>query len=163
VTNFRDTSRYPPRYGQIDRAGIPAVNVALLPFGRKNEYNRANTMMDARGEFAGDIVGTLTRLGTNPTNIGILANVAVLNGDILRLNVALQNSGSGGGNNPGAGFPNGRRLGDDVIDTILFFVANQNRLGDNVNNNDVPFRDQFPFFGLAQQPRDSGVDDNTRN
>jgi hypothetical protein len=163
VTTFRDSSRFPPLYGQIDRMGIPAVNVALLPFGRKNEYNRANTMMDARGVFAGDIVGTLTRLGTNPTNIGILANVAVLNGDILRVNLAMQNSGGGGGNNPGAGFPNGRRLGDDVIDTILFFVANQNRLGDNVNGNDVRFRDQFPFFGLAQQPRDSGVDDNTRN
>jgi hypothetical protein len=27
----------------------------------------------------------------------------------------------------------------------------------------VPLRIPFPFFALPQQPRDSGVDDNTRN
>ena len=62
------------------------------------------------------------------------------------------------------GFPNGRRLSDDVIDTILFFVANQNTLGDSVPANDVPFRSTFPFLGAPQQPRPAGtVDDNTRN
>jgi Domain of unknown function (DUF4331) len=146
-----------------DRMGIPAVNVALIPFPRKNEYNRASTEDDADGRFANDIIGTLTALGTNATNIGILAQVAVVRGDILRLNLNQPNSGPGGGNNTGAGFPNGRRLGDDTIDTILFFVANQNPLGDNVNANDVPLRDLFPFFAPSQQPRDSGVDDNTRN
>jgi len=35
--------------------------------------------------------------------------------------------------------------------------------GDNVNASDVPPRDTFPFFALSQQPRDTGVDDNTRN
>jgi hypothetical protein len=57
--------------------GIPAVNVALIPFARKNEYNRALPISDAAGQFAGDIVGTLRALGTNDTNIGILASVAV--------------------------------------------------------------------------------------
>jgi hypothetical protein len=147
----------------VDRIATPAVNVALIPFPRKNEYNRASTRDDARGLFAGDIVATLTALGTNATNIGILAQVAVTRGDFLRLNLNQPNSGPGGGNNTGAGFPNGRRLGDDTIDTILFFVANQNPLGDNVNANDIPLRDLFPFFGAPQQPRDSGVDDNTRN
>jgi hypothetical protein len=147
----------------IDRMGNPAVNVALIPFPRKNEYNRASTQDDADGRFANDIIGTLTALGTNATNIGILAQVAVVRGDFLRLNLNQTNSGPGGGNNTGAGFPNGRRLGDDTIDTILFFVANQNPLGDNVNANDVPLRNLFPFFAPSQQPRDSGVDDNTRN
>jgi hypothetical protein len=161
-------SRRPTRFGQpsfidVDREGIPAVNVALTPFSRKNEYNQASTQDDAAGRFANDIVATLTALGTNPTNIGVLAQVAVLRGDFLRVNLNQVNSGPGGGNNTGAGFPNGRRLSDDVIDTILFFVANQNRLGDNVNANDVMFRDTFPFLAPSQQPRDSGVDDNTRN
>ena len=148
----------------VDREGVPAVNVALVPYPRKNEYNLATTIDDAAGRFAGSIVGTLTALGTNATNIGILASVAVSKGDILRLDLTKANSGPGGGNVAGAGFPNGRRLSDDVIDTILFFVANQNPLGDNVNANDVPFRDSFPFFGAAQQPRNPGtVDDNTRN
>jgi hypothetical protein len=143
--------------------GVPAVNTALIPFSRKDEYNQSTPVNDAQGRFAGDIVGTLTRLGTNATNIGILASVAVAQGDYLRLSLTTPNTGTGGGSNAGAGFPNGRRLGDDVIDTVLFFVANQNPLGDNVNSNDVPLRNQFPFFGAAQQPRDSGVDDNTRN
>jgi hypothetical protein len=147
----------------LDRMGVPAINVALIPFARKDEYNFATTEDDAAGRFANSIVGTLQALGTNSTNIGILASVAVTNGDFLRLNLAVPNSGSGGGSNANAGFPNGRRLGDDVIDTILFFIANQNTLGDNVNGNDVARTDTFPFFGRPQQPRSSGTDDNTRN
>lgn len=150
-------------YDDVDRIATPAVNVALIPFPRKNEFNQASTKDDARGLFAGDIVATLMGLGTNSTNIGILAQVAVNRGDFLRINLNQPNAGSGGGNNTGAGFPNGRRLGDDTIDTLLFFIANQNPLGDNVNDNDVPRRDLFPFFGAPQQPRDGGVDDNTRN
>jgi hypothetical protein len=148
---------------QIDRAGVPAVNVALIPFGRKDEYNLATPQDDANGRFAGDIVATLKALGTDDTNIGILAEVAVNHGDFLRLNLTTANTGTGGGNNSGAGFPNGRRLGDDVIDTLLFFIANQKPVPDNVYANDVPLQNTFPFFGLAQQPRDAGVDDNTRN
>jgi hypothetical protein len=150
-------------FANTDRMGNPAINVALIPFPRKNEYNLASPQDDADGRFANDIIGTLTALGTNATNIGILAQVAVVRGDFLRLNLKQANSGPGGGNNTGAGFPNGRRLGDDTIDTILFFVAKQNPLGDNVNANDVPLRNLFPFFAPSQQPRDAGVDDNTRN
>jgi hypothetical protein len=147
----------------VDRMGVPAVNVALIPFARKDEYNTGTPEEDANGRFASDIVATLKALGTDDTNIGILADVAVTHGDYLRLNLNTANTGIGGGNNSGAGFPNGRRLGDDVIDTLLFFILNQKPVGDNVNANDVPLQDTFPFFANAQQPRDSGVDDNTRN
>jgi hypothetical protein len=151
-------------YANADRAGNPAVNVALIPFPRKNEFNLASTVDDAGGRFAGDIVATLQRFGTNATNIGVLASVAVARGDFLRLSLTTANTGPGGGNNAGAGFPNGRRLGDDVIDTILFFVANQNPLGDNVNSNEVPLRDSFPFFAPPHQPFAPGTtDDRTRN
>ncbi len=166
TTVARRPTRFPsnPVFVNVDRAGVPAVNVALIPFPRKNEFNLASTEDDAAGRFAADIVRTLTTLGTNQTNIGILAGVAVARGDFLRVNLTMANSGPGGGDNAGAGFPNGRRLGDDVIDTILFFVANQNPFSDNANANDVPRRDAFPFFGAPQQPRDRGVtDDNTRN
>jgi hypothetical protein len=150
-------------YQTVDRMGNPAINVALIPFAHKDAYNFASTQDDANGAFAGDIVGTLKALGTNDTNIGILASVAVAKGDFLHLDTSLANSGTGGGSNAGSGFPNGRRLQDDVIDTILFFVANQNALGDNVNANDVAFRSAFPFLAPPQQPRASGTDDNTRN
>jgi hypothetical protein len=143
--------------------GVPAVNVALIPFARKDEYNLGTPEEDANGRFAGDIVATLKALGTDDTNIGILAGVAVTNGDYLRLNLNTANTGTGGGNNSGAGFPNGRRLGDDVIDTLLFFINNQRPLPDNVYANDVPLKNTFPFFADAQQPRDLGIDDNTRN
>ena len=149
----------------IDRAGLPAINTALIPFARKDEYNRATTQDDAAGKFAGDIVATLKALGTDDAHIGILADLAVAHGDMLRLDTSKANSGSQGGTNGGAGFPNGRRPADDVIDTVLFLVTNGGlTTGDHVNANDVPFRDTFPFFAAPHQPLDTGViDDNTRN
>jgi hypothetical protein len=156
-------------FRQVERMGNPAVNVALIPFNRKDEYNFATPVDDANGRFADDIVGTLMALGTNATNIGILANVAVTNGDYLRLNLTTPNNSLGVGEHVTdagyAGFPNGRRLGDDTIDTLLYFITNQTILtGDNVDSNDVPLGSTFPFFAPSQQPRDPGViDDNTRN
>jgi hypothetical protein len=153
---------------QVDRMATPAVNTALIPFPRKNEYNAATPVDDAAGRFAGSIVATLQSLGTNATNIGILANVAVVHGDYLRLDLSVPNTSVGFGERvttPGyTGFPNGRRPGDDTIDDLLFFIANQTPIGDNVNSNDVPLGNTFPFFAPPQQPRASGViDDNTRN
>src|SRR5262249_15924203 len=156
-------------YVQGDRMAMPAVNTALIPFPRKNEYNASTPIDDANGRFAGDIVGTLTALGTNQANIGILANVAVANGDYLRLNLATPNNSIGFGERattPGyTGFPNGRRPGDDTVDVLLYFISNQAlTMGDNVNSNDVPLQAAFPFFAPPQQPRATGViDDNTRN
>jgi hypothetical protein len=106
---------------QVDRMATPAVNVALIPFARKDEYNTGTPEEDANGRFAGDIVATLKALGTDDKNIGILAQVAVVHGDYLRLNLNTANTGNGGGNNSGAGFPNGRRLGDDVVDTLSLY------------------------------------------
>lgn len=154
---------------QIDRTAVPAVNTALIPFPRKNEYNAATPANDADGQFAGSIVGTLTALGTSAANIGILANVAVANGDILRLNVSTPNTSIGFGERittPGyTGFPNGRRTGDDTVDVLLYFITNQAlTMGDNVNSNEVSIPNTFPFFALPTQPFASGtVDDRTRN
>ena len=154
-------------YRNVDRMGIPAVNTALIPFAKKNLYNASTTADDAKGKFATEILATLTALGTDDTYKGILASVAVLNGDFLRLDLNVPNSGVGTGL-PVLGapdsFPNGRRLQDDVIDIILTLIANGTSLGDNVNANYVPFASEFPFLGASQQPRASGVlDDNTRN
>lgn len=148
----------------IDREGNPAVNVALVPFNRKDKYNAADTQDDAAGVFANDIVATLTALGTNAGNINALAGVAVLKGDFLRLDVSIANTGTGGGTNASAAFPNGRRLQDDVIDTLLFIITNGAVVGDSVFANDQPFSNTFPFLALTQQPRNPGTfDDNTRN
>jgi uncharacterized protein DUF4331 len=84
----------------------------------------------------------------------------------LRLNLATPLCGAGGapacsrlgplGGDP-QGWPNGRRLSDDIIDVALQAVEgcllNQNTptscaLGDGVNANDVPFRSTFPYVAL---------------
>jgi hypothetical protein len=50
-----------------------------------------------------------------------------------------------------AGYPNGRRLGDDVVDIDLQVVAgflkdNKVPLGDGVDQNDKPFLSTFPYL-----------------
>jgi hypothetical protein len=153
------------RYVNVDRMGNPAVNVALIPFARKNEYNSASPVDDANGRFANSIVASLQALGTSGDNINLLASLAVTRGDYLRLDLSKPNTGPGGGNNAGSGFPNGRRLGDDVIDTILFVVTNGVvTAGDHVSTNDVPRTDTFPYFGPQHVPFPGGtLDDRTRN
>ena len=154
-------------YVQVDRTAIPAINTALIPFARKNEYNAATPVEDAAGRFANSIVGTLTVLGTNSANIGILASVGVP--DISRLNLATPNTSVGFGERITTagytGFPNGRRPGDDTIDTLLYLITNQALLmGDNVNSNEVAIPNSFPFMPPPNQPRENPVvDDGTRN
>jgi len=152
------------RWVNIDRTGVPAVNVALVPFNQKDEYNAASTLDDAAFRFASGIVGILQGLGTTSDNINILAGIAVTRGDMLRLNLSLANTGPGGGNNAAAAFPNGRRLRDDVIDTIITVVTNGAiTSGDNAPSVD-PFTNTFPFIAPPIQPFPPGTtDDRTRN
>lgn len=148
---------------QVDRFGVPAVNTVLIPFPRKNEYNAATPRDDANLVFANSIVATLNSLGTSQSNIVILANIAVFNGDMLRLDLSVPNTSLGFGERittPNyTGFPNGRRYGDDTVDTLMYFVTNQAiTMGDNVNSNEVPLTDTFPYFGRPHQPLNSGTD-----
>jgi hypothetical protein len=87
---------------------------------------------------------------------------------MLRLNVSIPPSanpsrlGVLGGDL--AGFPNGRRLADDVTDIELrvvagvlvngFNVAPNNQLGDGVDANDRPFLPKFPYVAPPWNPRD---------
>lgn len=91
--------------------------------------------------------------------------------DLLRLNtgVAFTPLTSTGLNRLGllggdpAGFPNGRRVFDDVTDVALRAVAGvlnpsfnvfpNNRLGDGVNVNDATYRSQFPYLASAPSGR----------
>lgn len=142
-------------FRQIDREGIAAVNAVLTPFHVKNHYNAATPSEDKNGLFAPSIVGTLNALGASEQAINTLASVAVSNGDVIRLNTAQP-----------SGFPNGRRLQDDVVDAILGIIVS-GTLGDNVNRNDINggvFGTAFPYILPPQQPRANGVvDDKTRN
>lgn len=85
--------------------------------------------------------------------------------EMQRLNVAIPPTPTASRNRLGllggdpAGFPNGRRVGDDVVDIELRAVAGgtpftpatnvapNNMLGDGVDQNDVPYLDRFPYLG----------------
>jgi Domain of unknown function (DUF4331) len=85
--------------------------------------------------------------------------------DLLRLNVAIAPTSFTQQNRLGilggdlAGYPNGRRVNDDVVDISLRAVAGgtpftpatnsapNNALGDGVSQNDVPFLNRFPYLG----------------
>jgi hypothetical protein len=122
---------------QIERMGNPGVSTVFIPFGLKDQFNIALPEND--NDFAPVIVESLMGLGTNEQNINILASVAIP--DTLKLDL-----------NQPSGFPNGRRLEDDVIDTLLFFIFNQNVTPDGVPENDKPFRANFPFVADPFQP-----------
>ena len=151
-------------FKQVDRMGNPAVNVALIPFARKSEYNAATPVDDSKGKFAASITATLTLFGTDAAHIAILAGVAITHGDYLHLDLTIPNSGPKGGTNAAASFPNGRRLADDTITILLTIINNGSPLGDNVNASDIPPQDTYPFLALPHQPQPAVViDDQTRN
>jgi hypothetical protein len=61
-----------------------------------------------------------------------------------------------------AGFPNGRRLADDVLDVALQVMegelaGNPNDLADGVNSNDRPFTTTFPYVALPHSGSDANV------
>jgi Domain of unknown function (DUF4331) len=64
-----------------------------------------------------------------------------------------------------AGYPNGRRLSDDVIDIALQVVegeliGNPNNLSDNVDTNDKAFRTHFPYVALPWSGSDPAPHSN---
>jgi hypothetical protein len=84
--------------------------------------------------------------------------------DLLRLNTGVPPTAAASRKRLGllggdaAGFPNGRRVSDDVTDIALRVVAGILAdstkygllLGDGVNTNDVAYQETFPYVGWAQ-------------
>src|SRR3954462_723745 len=159
---------------QVSRLGNPLVNEVVIPLGKKDQFNRTTPDRDAalygkyvlNPELAAvmnalfhvnapehnrtDIVTALLTGITGVTAIGKKPAAA----DTLKINLGVPPNpnpsrfGVVGGDN--AGFPNGRRLGDDVVDISLRVVAgflkgNKVPLGDGVDRNDRPFLSGFPY------------------
>lgn len=119
-----------------------------------------------------DLVAILLN-GINLQPLGIpFSNVGgPPNSDLIRLNVAVapKKPGDAGYSRLGilggdlSGFPNGRRLSDDVVDielqaiagatpfTPTFDVSPNNQLGDGVDKNDLPFMSGFPYVATPWQ------------
>ncbi len=160
------------RWQTLDRVGNPGINAVIMPFSRKEEYNASTPQDDANGRFRDSLVGVFRALGTTDATIAFLADAVITRGDLLRLNLNTPNTSLGFGEEIYStanytGFPNGRRPGDDVVDTLLFLIANfpAGGISDNANVNEVPFLSTFPFFPPPHQPRPpaAGAEDLTRN
>lgn len=115
---------------QIDRMGRPAINTVFNHGQDKNRFNTGDPVNDWR-DFGASFVSTLTSLGAADPN-GL---AHFLLPDIMTYDTS-----------SAAGFPNGRRLSDDVIDTELSLITNGKLTTDCVGN-DSTFSNTFPFLG----------------
>jgi len=189
---------------QVSRLAEPLINEVVIPLRSKDRWNASDPSDDA--DFASLYTSPeVTRLenvlypvlddapatGRGDLAAILLTGVPGLNftgttqADLIRLNTGIPPSGPvGTGNRLGllagefAGFPNGRRLEDDVVDielrafacgygpivapiiqTFGFCAGNANRspnnlLGDGVDANDLPFQTEFPYVPQPQQGYD---------
>jgi hypothetical protein len=162
---------------QVSRLGNPLVNEVVIPLGKKDQFNRTTPDRDAAlyGKYVvkPELAAILNALfdikapETGRTDIvqALLQGIPMLNQhsgidgppavDTIKVNLGVPPAdtedrfGVIGGDT--AGFPNGRRLGDDVVDIELQVVAgflkdNKVPLGDGVDKNDKPFLSSFPYL-----------------
>jgi hypothetical protein len=173
---------YHASWVQVSRLGNPLINEVIIPIGQKDKFNRTSPADDLAnfGTYAlnpepARLLNALFGLGvkeTNRTDIvqALLTGVPGLTqigsdpapADTLKLNLGVPPADTE--NRFGvlagdvAGFPNGRRLADDVTDIELRVIAGallpadqggkQIPLGDGVDRNDKPFRSAFPYVAL---------------
>ena len=164
---------------------MPLVNEIVIPLGKKDLFNATEPANDVAnfGAYVVDpeparLLQALYGINVPPTPRNDLVAVfatgvsglnqpaGVAPGEMLRLNMSIPPSASP--NRLGvlagdtAGFPNGRRLADDVVDIELrvvagvlvdgFNVAPNNRLGDGIDANDMPYLPYFPYVAPPQNP-----------
>jgi hypothetical protein len=166
---------------------MPLVNEVVAPLGAKDLFNSSIPGNDAQflgavtdPELAkllnllyGDALQPVPESGRDDLVTVFLTGVPGVNqlptvtpSEMLRLNMGIAPAetvnplGVIGGDN--AGFPNGRRLEDEVVDIELrvaagfllgedFQNAANGQLGDGVPANDVPFLAEFPYVGTPHQ------------
>ena len=182
VSVLRHGKRHGSRWAQVSRLGNPLINEVIIPIGQKDKFNRTSPADDLKnfGKYAlnpepARLLNALFKLGvkeTDRTDIvqALLTGVPGLTqigshpapADTLKLNLGVPPSASpsrfGVLANDLAGFPNGRRLTDDVTDIELRVIAGallkpseggkQIPLGDGVDQNDHAFRSSFPYVAL---------------
>ena len=162
-----------PGWTQVSRLGEPLINEVVIPTGLKDLWNRTKPFQDAQFRkyyekpILAAVLNTLYKLGVPETGRDDL--VAVLGtgipkvtftgntfADELRINLAIpvtpaskvSRMGVLGGDN--GGFPNGRRLVDDIVDieeqaVAGFLKGKKVPLGDGVDRNDKTNLDHFPY------------------
>jgi hypothetical protein len=176
------------RWTQVSRLGNPLINEVIIPIGLKDKFNATSPADDLKNFGANAlspepaaILNALFKLGVkehNRTDIvtALLTGIPGLTqispkavpADTLKINLGVPPTAApsrfGALAGDTGGFPNGRRLADDVTDIELRVIGGallkpseggkQLPLGDGVDGNDKPFRATFPYVA---QP-DSGFD-----
>ena len=160
---------------QVSRLGMPLVNEVVIPVKDKDKFNASHPWNDGdflqfvtQPELPKLIEGIYKiKAPAEPRNDLVsvfLTGVDKLNkpphvrpAEALRLNTSIPPSAEpkrlGVLDGDNAGFPNGRRLSDDVLDIALQVVEGEllgtkNDLGDAVNENDQKFSHSFPYVAL---------------
>jgi Domain of unknown function (DUF4331) len=185
VENSDGTIDHSGSFVQVSRLGNPLVNEVVVPVGSKDFFNGSQPTGDAaylpkvQDPELPHVLNALYGLpvpDSDPGTAGIqrsdlisvfLTGLSGLNeppgvtpSEMLRLNIdtplcttSCNTLGVIAGDNQG--FPNGRRLSDDIIDVALRVVegvllpghpAIVDSLGDGVNANDKPFQTDFPYI-----------------
>jgi hypothetical protein len=189
-SSYKNHKSHGSKWVQVSRLANPLVNEVIIPLGQKDRFNRTTPDRDAElyGKFVTnpELAAVLNALfGVNAPEQGrddivqaVLQGIPGLNQhkgkyagtpvDTLKLNLGIAPSadpdrfGVIGGDL--AGYPNGRRLIDDVVDIDLQVVAgflkgNKVPLGDGVDQDDVGFQSQFPYLSNPASGFDSNPGD----
>jgi hypothetical protein len=173
---------------QISRLGMPLVNEVVIPLGQKDLFNASKPVDDAQflshvqnPEVSQLIPVLYPGVTVPPTPRSDLVSIfltgipglnqppSVQPSEMIRLNTDIsptlwaQQDRLGLLAGQKDGFPNGRRLGDDVVDielralaggtpfTPAFNKSPNNALTDGVDHNDVPFQAHFPYLAQPHQ------------
>jgi hypothetical protein len=194
VLNPDGTKDESGRWIQVSRLGNPLVNEVVIGVGQKDLFNATGPAQDSQflsrvtSPLLAVLLNAIFGLGAPTTNrqdlvAVFLTGIKGLNqpakltvpGDQLRLNMAIAPSSTDpnavnrlgvlGGQSDG--YPNGRRLADDVVDIALQAVDGatcglmsppctpgqlSNSLGDGVTQNDVLFQSSFPYLADPHSP-----------
>jgi len=192
VQNADGSQRYRGNYVQMSRLGMPLVNELVIPAGLKDAFNALPPAKDATVPEVVDRVNDPEVPQLIEAIYGIPAPEApredifaifltgidglnkpegkVTPAEMLRLNTSIPPAsepnrlGVLGGDT--AGFPNGRRLADDVVDIEIQALEGAVRTGelvealaagDAVDENDLPFQETFPYLALPHSGSGDGA------
>jgi hypothetical protein len=177
---------------QIQRMGNALINELLIGTGDKDRFSMSEPKNDAA--FASYLLDPLLARVINaayggavtiptPPRLDLLPLVTYAPpiaaagtpagpvADLLRLNTGVPPTARASRKRLGllagdpAGYPNGRRVSDDVTDISTrvvvgvlnpaFNIFPNNRLGDGVNTNDKPYQENFPYVAFSNDGRGS--------
>jgi len=155
---------------QVSRLGNPLFTEGLVAFADKDRFNRTPASQDgqfakyARNPELAVLINTV--FGTSFAATGRTDLEKIFIPEVLRVvtttdpvrlagQAGFSRLGFIGGdtvNGVSSGWPNGRRLGDDVVDIALTAIASGpvysaiTVVGDNIAENDVAYHQVFPYL-----------------